>query len=119
MRECERYPTHHLLQNGDQHAESIIAQDRTGRDRRDVRIFGNRDGEAREAVDVQHHVHVRTAVADVNKTILAHRRFCPQFIDHGYFAVTRGKPHDGLNLTGFGIVTKPRAVNMLGIDDTF
>src|SRR4051812_41470057 len=58
-----------VLEHGDQHAERVVAHDSAPRDARDVARFRCGDGETVAAVDVQHHMDVGAAVADVDHTL--------------------------------------------------
>src|SRR5262249_2284012 len=59
----------HLLEHGHQHAAGVVAEHGAARDARELAVLRHGDREAVAVVDVQHHVDVRTTVADVDHAI--------------------------------------------------
>src|SRR5258707_3598887 len=81
-------PTKKLIQNGHEDAECVVAQDGAFRDTSELLILGNGDGESVPVVDVQHDVHVGTAVTHVNHAVRSDTEAVPQVIEDRNLAVT-------------------------------
>ncbi len=87
--------------HGDQDAEAVITKHSALGDLIDVRVLGDCDGEAAEAVDVEHDVDVGTAIADVRDAVVTDGSACAQFLKDGNFAVAGGDAENGLDLAVF------------------
>src|SRR5579871_6101143 len=101
-------PAGEVLEHRHQHAQRVVADDRAPRDLRDVLGLGGGDGEAAAMVDLEHHVDIRTAVADVDHAIARYAQSQAQFVDRGHLAPARRHPHDRLDLARAGGVTEAR-----------
>src|SRR5579864_1882210 len=112
-------PTGNLLHDGNHHAQGIVAQDGALRDRGDVLVLGDSNGQSVEPVQVQHDVNIGAAVTDIDYAIVSQLQFLPQFLEHGDLAVTRGNANDRLNFAGRRIVLELRTVNVILGNDTF
>src|SRR5690349_11540384 len=69
-------------------------------------------------VDLEHHVNIRTAVADVNDAIARHAQGDAQCVYRGDLAVARGHSLDRFDLARVPGVAKPRADNVIRGDDS-
>ena len=86
-------------------------------DLRDVARLRDRDGQAVAAVDVQHHVDVRAAVADVDDAVARDAQGALQLAEHRDLAEAGGAAGDAADLAGVGVVVEPGAVDALGRHD--
>ena len=64
-----RIPSEHLIENRHHHRERVVAEHRAPGDSRELLVLGDGNREAVAIVDVQHDVHVGTAVADVDRAL--------------------------------------------------
>ena len=77
----------------------------------------HRDREPIAAVDVQHHVDVGAAVADVHDPIVRDLELLLELVQHRHLAVAGRHLDDGLDLSGGRIVAEPGAEHVVGRDD--
>src|SRR5580700_1165820 len=112
-------PAQDVLQNRDQHAQPVLAEDGTPRNLRDVFVFRHRDGQPVQPVHVQHHVNVGTSVADINYAVVTDGKLRAQLLQNGYLAVARGNALNGLNLAAGWVVTEARSINVVRRDNSF
>ena len=91
-----RVPFGDVFEDGNQDAEGIVAQDGPAGDLCDVLVFRHGDRQPAQAVDVQHHVYVRTAIANIDDAVVADEKLVAQALQNGHFAVSGGNSHDGL-----------------------
>ena len=68
---------------------------------------------------MQHHVYIRTAVAEVDDAVVAHRQRRAELLEQGHLAVAGGDTLDRLDLARCRIVPEPRAVDVLRRHDAF
>src|SRR5258708_19445245 len=67
--DLDAVPTHDLLQDGNQHAESVVAEHGALRNGREVLIFRHADREAVTPIHMQHHTHLRPALSPVHAPV--------------------------------------------------
>jgi hypothetical protein len=102
---------HDALEDRDQDAEGVVAEHGALCDARDHLVLGHRDREPVAIVDVQHYVHIGTAVANVDRPVRRRLEAPFELFDHRHLAVPRGNAADRSHLTG------PRIEVELGADD--
>src|SRR5580700_2601148 len=109
-------PSRHVFEYRDQDRQRVIADDRPLRDRRQVFVLRHRYGVTVAAVDVQHDVNVRAAVAHIYDAVRPDFQRLQQMIDSSHLTVPRGYLQDALDLA-LGIPFKLRAMNMVRRND--
>ena len=88
------------------------------RDARQLLVLGHRNRVALAVVDVQHHVHVRAAVADVDRCDPVPIPSCVfELLDDGDLAVAGRHALDRSHLTGVVVVLELGAEDVVGRDD--
>src|SRR5436309_905675 len=111
-------PANNILQDRNQDTEGIVAQDGSLRDLIDVFVIGNSDGKTVKPVHVHHHMHVGTAIADIDEAIVTDSLGGTQIVENGDFTVPGRHPNYGLNFAGLGIVLELRSENVILRYDT-
>src|SRR5260370_31243372 len=81
-------PTENVFHDRNQNAECVLAKDRAFGNLRQVAVLGDRNRQAVQTVDVQHHMHVRAAVSDVYQMIVTYGSLTPEMIEDCHFAIS-------------------------------
>ena len=87
------------------------------RDARELRVLGHGDGEPVAVVDVQHHVHVRAAVADVDRPVGRRCRAAPRAPRRPRPCRSRPARARSIALRRCRVVLELGAEDVLGRDD--
>ena len=112
-----RAPPEHLLQDRHHHARRIVAEQRGLRDARQLFVLGDRNRIALAVVDVQHHVDVRAAIPDIDRSIRSDPELVLQLLDDGDLAVTGRHSFDGAHFTGVVVVLELGAKDVVWSND--
>ena len=105
-----RVPFGDVFEDGNQNAERIVAEDGPAAICVMYLFSDTAMRQPAYAVDVQHHVYVRAAIADVDDAVVADEKLVAQALQNGHFAVSGGHAHDGFDLA-LSVVAKPCAVD--------
>src|SRR5262249_52327722 len=92
-------PAENHFENGDDHSQRVAAENGALGDLRYVFGLGDRDGESVTCVDVQHHVNIGAAIADVHNVVRRHLEGALQFVQDRDLAVARNRAHDAVDLS--------------------
>src|SRR5690348_6395866 len=114
---AHRVPAGDLLEHGNEHAQRVVADDRPTRDLGDEPRLGGGDGQPVAAIDVEHHVNVGAAVADVDYALPRYAQLDANAVEGRNLAVTRGYAQDRCDLAGGPVELEARADDALGRDD--
>jgi hypothetical protein len=98
-----------LFQDGHEHAERVVADDRAPRDFGNVPRLRHGDRQPVATIDVQHHVQVGGTVADVHDSLARHAERGTECLHCGDLAVAGGDALHRRDPDGVPVVRQPRA----------
>ena len=112
-------PAGDILEDGNEEAECVIGEDGSPRDLGYELGFRDRDSIPIAAIDMEHDVDIRAAIANVDDSVLGDLEYGLEPVEHSDLAISGRNAKDRANLAGCRIVIELSSVDVISGHNAF
>src|SRR5215471_2292171 len=112
-------PAGDILEDRDEETECVVAENGSPRDLGYELGFRDRDSISVAAIDMEHDVDIRAAVADIDDAVLADLEYRLETVEDRDLAISGGHAKDRANFAGCRIVIELSSVDVIGGHNAF